>query len=523
MKKHANLFILFFLFTVSFVIRINSLNNSFVLDDFRLIIDNSFIQNIDNFFKVANPRNLFDVLPIVCGARPISVISLMADFFIFGQNPFGYHLINLILHSFNAVLLFLFVFNLTKDRMMGLISALFFSIHPIQSEVVNIASFRADLLFVFFTLIFLNLTNLFKNIKENKKKLIIVFMFFTFICALFSKENAVVIPLILLSYIAFFYKENRIKYLFVTTVFVTAIFLFFFWIERFPVPLYNLIYPSIENNIMPLNSFVTYINIIFSSLYYNFMHIVYPVNLSVDYFVNYSNLISSFVIFLILFLISVFLGFKIKNRYFKFTLFFTIIVYLPVSNIIPLVNTIADRYMYLPMLGISMIFGYVIVKLLKIGNPKIIYVFVIILFSIYALISYQRAKVYSNQYTLYQDAVSKNSQNVRTAYNMAVAYVANKEFNNAIKQFDDVIKINPIYRRDQVWLLTAMSYESLGQKDLAKKYYHKAFLLHHADKYIITRFIETFNSFQEAKQYLVLNTVRLDKQALANFEKNAKE
>lgn len=518
LKKHTNLLILFFLFIVSFAIRINSLNNSFVLDDFRLIIDNSFIQNIDNFFKVANPKNFFDVLPIVCGARPLAVISLMLDFFIFGQNPLGYHLINLILHGFNTILLFLFVFNLTKNKMTGLISALFFSIHPIQSEVVNIVSFRADLLFVFFTLAFLNLINVLKNIKENKKKIIIISMFLVFAGALFSKENAVVIPLILLSYIGFFYKENRIKYLLGTTVFFTAVFLFFFWIERFPVPLYNLIYPSIENNIIPLSNFATYVNIIFSSLYYNLIHVVYPVNLSVDYFVNYSNLISGFVIFFIF--IFVFFGFKIRDIYLKFILIFTIIVYLPVSNIIPLVNTIADRYMYLPMIGISMIFGYIIVKLLKFVNPKIIYAFVIVLLSIYALISYQRGKVYSNQYTLYQDAVSKNSQNVRTAYNMGVAYIANKEFENAIKQFDNVIKINPIYRRDQVWLLTAISYESLGQKDLAKKYYHKAFLLNHKDNNIVVKFKESFNNISQAKQYIILNTVRLDKEALSNFDKN---
>jgi len=288
---------------VAFAVRINSLNNSFVLDDFRLIIDNSFIQNIGNFFKVADPRNLFDVLPIVCGARPLTVISLMVDFFVFGQNPFGYHLINLILHGLNAILLFLFVYNLTRNRIAGLLSALFFSLHPIQSEVVNIASFRADLLFVFFMLVFLNLINVLKNKKENKRILIIVLMFVAFICALFAKENAIVIPVVLFAYILFFYKETGIRYFFITTVFITSVFLFFFWIERFPVPLYNLVYPSIENNIIPLSSFVTYFNIIFASVYYNLMHIIYPVNLSVDYFVSYSNFISVFVVLFLSFYI----------------------------------------------------------------------------------------------------------------------------------------------------------------------------------------------------------------------------
>ncbi len=517
LKKHSNLLILFFLFVISFVVRINSLNNSFVLDDFRLIIDNSFIQNIGNFLKIADPRNFFDVLPVVCGARPLTVISLMVDFFLFGQNPFGYHLINLILHGFNVVLLFLFVFNLTENRKAGLLSALLFSIHPIQSEVINIASFRADLLFVFFMLVFLNLINILKNKKENKKKLIIVFMFFAFLCALFSKENAIVIPVILSAYILFFYKETGIKYFLITTVFVTAVFMFFFWIERFPVPLYNLVYPSIENNIIPLSSFGTYLNIIFASVYYNLMHIVYPVNLSVDYFVSYSNFQSAFVVLFIS--IYIFLMFKIKDVYLKFIMLFTLAVYLPVSNIVPLVNTVADRYMYLPMIGISMIFGYVIIKFLEVVNPKIIYAFVVFLFSIFALISYQRGKVYSNQYTLYQDALLKNPQNVRTAYNMGVAYIANKEFANAISQFADVAKINPIYRRDQVWLLTAISYEALGQKESAKKYYHKALLLNHKDGNIVQKFKEAFDDINQAKQYFVENTARVDKETLFHFEK----
>jgi Tfp pilus assembly protein PilF len=44
-----------------------------------------------------------------------------------------------------------------------------------------------------------------------------------------------------------------------------------------------------------------------------------------------------------------------------------------------------------------------------------------------------------------------------------------------IKQFDNVVKINPLNRRDQVMVSLGLSYESLGERDLARKYYHKAF------------------------------------------------
>lgn len=522
-KKYRTFFIILFLFLISVAIRIKSLNNSFVLDDYRLIIDNSFIHSIGNFFKIINPVNFFDVLPVICGARPLTVVSLMFDYFIFGQNPAGYHFVNLILHGFNVVLLFLFVRNLFGSRFAGVISALFFSLHPIQSEVINVASFRADLLCAFFTLIFLNLIILLKNCEKNKRNIILILMFLIFACALFSKENAIIIPFLLSGYVIFFNKESQMKKLFSATAITALIFFFFFWIERFPVPLYNIIYPGIENNTAPLNDPGTYISVITASFYHNFMHIIYPVNLSVDYFVNYSKSMPFYALFTLFAVAACIISFlKIKNKYFKFALFFTAVSYIPVSNIIPLVNTIADRYMYMPMIGISMIFAYLILKSFKVVNSKMAYAFFIFLFLIYSFISYQRGLVYANQYTLYKDAVLKNPQNVRTSYNMAVAYIANQEYENAIKQFDNVVKINPLYRRDQVWFLSGLSYESLGERDLARKYYHKAFLLNNSDKNVIKKFTESFGNIQEAKQYLFSNTFKLDKQAFFNFEENTK-
>jgi hypothetical protein len=106
------------------------------------------------------------------------------------------------------------------------------------------------------------------------------------------------------------------------------------------------------------------------------MHIIYPVNLSVDYFVNYSKAMPLSAVFTLFAVAACIISIlKIKNKYFKFALFFTAVSYIPVSNIVPLVNTIADRYMYMPMIGISMIFACLMLKSFKVVNSKMAYAF----------------------------------------------------------------------------------------------------------------------------------------------------
>ena len=90
-----------FVFVVSFVSRYNSLFGQYVLDDFVLIVYNKFITDINNIFLLLNPINIFEVLPIRCGARPVTIATLIVDFWVGNLNPFWYHLTNLFLHSRN--------------------------------------------------------------------------------------------------------------------------------------------------------------------------------------------------------------------------------------------------------------------------------------------------------------------------------------------------------------------------------------------------------------------------------------
>jgi hypothetical protein len=509
----------FAVFFISVLLRINIVNNLFVLDDFTLIIGNVFVQSFNNLLEVLNPKNLFYVLPIRCGARPLTVASLIVDYAAFGVNPAGYHAVNLLIHSLNSVLVFIFAYflNYRKYLIYPFFAALFFSLHPVQSETVNVISFRADLLLVFFCLAALNLVLFMQNYNKSGR-IFYPAVFAAVCCAFFTKENAIILPIVLLLLSVFLYDDRRLKFFSVGSFFVIILLFLFFWITRFPVPLFYTIYPNLDGNFTPLSNFFTYFNTIVTSLFYNIIHILYPVNLSVDYVVKPS--VSAYAVSAVFILISSYvLLYGTKNRNIKFLILFAVISYMPVSNIVSLVNTVADRYIYLSMVPVSILFSAAIYKLTKIANKKIIYAFAACLFSLYTLISYQRGESYNNAYSLYADAVLKSPGNVRTVYNMGVAYFSNGEYGKAVEQFKKVETINPVYMRDKIWFLTAMSYEKQNNLDLARKYYYKAFLLNPLDDEISDKFINSFSSYKQAEYYVLSNTVRLNDNIYKTLQK----
>ncbi|MCA9404932.1 MAG: hypothetical protein KC684_00195, partial [Candidatus Omnitrophica bacterium] len=185
-----------------------TLGHSFVWDDFYLIVDNDFVKSWDNIhllFKndYLTPLNKLDYTgEMFIGSgelsyRPVSTLSHFVEYHFWKLNPFGYHLTNMILHTINAILVYAFVCLLRQPKRISLLTSVLFAIHPVNSEVVNVISFREDLLVVFFGLLAL-IAYLF--LCENRKYNFWIYcssMVFYFL-ALFSKEMAITIPFLML-------------------------------------------------------------------------------------------------------------------------------------------------------------------------------------------------------------------------------------------------------------------------------------------------------------------------------------
>ena len=169
----------------------NSLNNGFVKwDDDKYVSNNEDIRQLDGQsilrFFTTNYLRMY---------QPITMISYALDYKIGGLNALTYHRTNCIFHLLNVLLVFYVILLLTKQTAIAAISALFFGVHPLHVESVAWISERKDLLYSFFYLSSL-ITYILYRKRNNSYRLYFLSILF-FLLSLFSKSAAVTLPLIL--------------------------------------------------------------------------------------------------------------------------------------------------------------------------------------------------------------------------------------------------------------------------------------------------------------------------------------
>jgi len=183
------------------------LNSEFVWDD-----SHNFVENFN--YRGLSPSNLYWMFTTFHDANyhPLTWLTLGIDYLLWGMNPAGYHLTNLVLHVLNAALFFLLIIaflrrnsNVTDDsyrvgiRVSAAAGALFFAVHPLRVETVAWISTRSDLLCGFFYILtiisYLRMND--KNETVHKKKWFLLSLLF-FIFSLLSRAWGITLPLILL-------------------------------------------------------------------------------------------------------------------------------------------------------------------------------------------------------------------------------------------------------------------------------------------------------------------------------------
>jgi len=373
--KNLHILSVLLILVISIAIYSNTFKNGFVYDDRFTIVDNIFIKDWKNlpelFSKTYFSRSGEETY------RPIVTLTYFLDYSLWGLKPFGYHLTNILLHSANVVLVYLFalsLFPLNKGgqgvvRWIAFLTALLFSIHPIQAEAVNAISFREDLLAVFFLLpsfiLYIKLKAQRLKFKAFSFQLSAI-SYVLYLLALLSKEMAVTFPLLLTGYhLCFTQDKNLISHRGTeaqrtTTPFfnhisgyvvVTLIYLFLYL-----VPFSN---PKPEIRLHPdfLTRLLTLPKIIVQYLWL----IIAPYELNAEHIVRFSkSLIEPSTLFSILILIGLGIGVSLLAKNYKrdvFGVWWFFVSLLPVLNIIPIGNIMAERYMYLPFVGVSIFFS----------------------------------------------------------------------------------------------------------------------------------------------------------------------
>lgn len=343
----------------------NTLWHGFVGDDEVVIEKNKFYRSSRNLGRLFDRSYLTQSNEIFLASteydssgsvayRPVLSLTYFWDYRLWGPNPFGFHLTNVILHLCNVLLLYQLVFFLTGQKSAGFWGACLFAIHPVQSEAVTNIGYRGDLVAAFFFLIAALRYCVFRQKGGGAGSVLKIAL--AAALAYFSKESAIVLIPVLLGYDLLFKSANqpllRARTISTWTILggITAGYLYTYFMV-FPNTAMNGI--SISDNLL-MKFFLSLWTI---TLY--FKDIFYPIGLNpLPALFSYNfpeNIISG--VFLSLSVVIVYLYILVKltpgNRAAAFLGFWFLVALIPVSQILPNVNPVAHRFLYLPLAGLA--------------------------------------------------------------------------------------------------------------------------------------------------------------------------
>ena len=127
--------------------------------------------------------------------HPLTWISHMVDCRLFGLNPLGHHLVNLLLHICNTILLLLVFTRMTGSLWRSAFVAAVFAIHPLHVESVAWVAERKDVLSTFFWMLTMGAYVLYSEKPGVKRYLPVAFIY---ALGLTAKPMLVTLPLVLL-------------------------------------------------------------------------------------------------------------------------------------------------------------------------------------------------------------------------------------------------------------------------------------------------------------------------------------
>ncbi|OGS47362.1 MAG: hypothetical protein A2539_07345 [Elusimicrobia bacterium RIFOXYD2_FULL_34_15] len=512
----------------------NTIKNSYVWDDILFIKEGNFIKNFSNSWVIFSPKNYFKYTQDFT-YRPLPFLYIMANYKIWNTNPIWHRLGNISLHIINGILIFLLISFILKNEFIAFLSGLFFMLHPVNTEVVNMISFNeTQISTLFFLLSFLlylkskkyfTVSSFVDNAKCSHTEVaaateeslsksetlhciqgdgktgyhanFFVLSIISYFLGVFSKETAITLPAIIILYDFIFDKVKLKKYL---PFFAVALFYLIIRFFVFRLPTESMIkYPG--------NSFLINILTILKNVPEYLSVIFVPINLKAEYKLSIPHSISDLNvilgIILILFCITALIYSYRKSKIMFFSLSWILITFIPTSNIFPMQTIVAERYLYLPLIGFCVTFAVFIEKLKKPYNI-IIAIFIVIFLTVNVFI---RNNDWKDEVSFYTKIFKQVPDSPGANVNMALVYESNKNYEKALELINYAIKLDP--DNSDAKNALAFVYKDNEQFDKALELYQKIVDMRQY-QYYRTPFINMGIIYKLRKQY--------DK-AIENFNK----
>jgi tetratricopeptide (TPR) repeat protein len=448
----------------------NSLSNGFVYDDSYLVVKNGLITKLETLPKLVSSdywiirRDPYGELPAPPSGlyRPLVLLTYAMNYALSGLNPVGFHLFNVVVHFLVTWVVYLIAIQVNLQKEAALVGAALFAVHPLHTEAVTNVVGRAELLMALGVLGSLWLAGTGRY----------WWSLGTFGLSLFCKEQAVMFPAVLLLYdlcfggtVPFSSSEKGTvpqnphrMLLYGGCLVVLSTYFFIRWaalgrIELPPTPMIDNPLAMLEGLSRVLTAFKV------GGLY--LWLCVWPGRLSADYSYDAIPAATSLLEPLVL---SGLLGWSAliagsiwaylqRDRRVAFACGFTVLMYVPISNLLVLIGTImGERLFYLPSAGLCLL-AAVAYERLTAASPlfasrltphasRVLVVLICLALTVRTIV--RNFDWYSNE-TAFSSAFAVFPQSAKIQHMMGLVAADRQEWAEANEYFDTALEIYPTY------------------------------------------------------------------------------
>ena len=433
-QKHQKILLLILVF-LGLLAYANALPNQMFWDDEDNILKNVYVQDWRYLGKYFSENLLAGAGLLSNLWRPLVLFSHSLEWHIWQNWAPGYHFTNVLLHLTNALLVFFLLKRWLKKPFLAWGVAIFFLLHPIQTESVTYVSGRGDILSAFFILLGLFFyTETKSSLSFLKRRLFYLLTLVSYFLALLTKEIAIVFPVYLLLAEIFVWQE-KIKDK--TQYYLNLSF------QLLPLFLMSAIYLFLRATVLNFqNTFNLYneatfytehlwvrIFTFFKALTLYIGLLFWPMNLHMERILEiptnfFQTPVAGGFTMLTLMIGIALLSWRRQPKY-SLAIFWFLVGFIPTSGIlVPINSLVYEHWLYLPMIGFCLFWGLIASSLIhKFPRLKSTIVALIIGFAVFCLIqTIRRNADWRNPITFYQNILQYNQKSFKAWNNLGMAY-----------------------------------------------------------------------------------------------------
>ena len=448
-----------FILIATFLAYIPALKAGFVnWDDGDYVTDNFLIRDLSNI-------KLLVTTPVQGNYHPLTMLSLAINYSISGLEAWSYHLFNILFHLVNCFLVFRLALLLSKRNIIiAFTTAILFGIHPMHVESVAWVAERKDVLYGLFFLAGLISYTKYAD-TDSKKQYGLAFLFF--LLSLISKPAAIIFPVCL--FCIDLLRKRKLN--------------FSLLIEKIPFFIFAVILGiltiSAQKNVGATGGEFFGLGTKFLFGFYGIMmyvlKMILPLNLAPFYPfppVNETLTFEYFLAPLFFIALAVLFFYTLKKiRPIAFGISFYLVNLLLVLQVFSVGSAvIAERYTYIPYIGLFYAIGWLIDRYAKANLSKAYFV-IIPATILFGFATYKQASIWHNGATLWDHTI-KSQPSSRAYSNRAVLLRKEKNNSMAIEYYNKAIKLNSVDHES--YNNRGNIYFDQGKLDLAYLDYRKA-------------------------------------------------